>query len=64
MILPERGSERTEDVIIYDLRDPDAGEQARKDRGQWGQARSEVHALDNDRIIIEFLPGPALEASA
>jgi hypothetical protein len=54
--------ERAGSLIIYDLSDVDAWEQAAEDREQWGRSRSNVHGLDIDRIVIEFL-AETLEAS-
>jgi hypothetical protein len=51
-------------VVVYDLRDPDKWEEARRDRERWGRSLSEAHALDNDHITIEFFRGGALEVSA
>lgn len=51
-------------VVLYDLADPDAWERAGRERRAWGRERTVVHALDNDHVVIEFMPGGALEASA
>lgn len=51
-------------LVVYDLRDPAQWTGARRDREAWGRERAEIHALDNDHIIIEYKPGGALEASA
>jgi len=64
LIIPEPQASGTGSLIIYDLSDVDAWEQAAEDREEWGRSRSEVHALDSDRIAIEFFPGAALEDSA
>jgi hypothetical protein len=60
-----RITKSTEAILVaYDLRDPIAWEQARKHRRAWGWERSKIHTLDNDRIIIEYLPGRVLGESA
>lgn len=51
-------------IVVYDLRDPDQWAGARRDREAWGRERSEIYALDNDHVAVEFRPGGALEASA
>lgn len=48
-------------IVVYDLRDPAQWTGARRDREAWGRERSEIHALDNDHVLIEFRPGGALE---
>ncbi len=48
-------------VVLYDLRDPDAWERAGRERRAWGRERTVVHALDNDHVVIEFMPGGARE---
>ena len=62
-MIADESVERTGDVIVYDLRDADAWEEACKDRELWGRSRSEVHGLGTDHIAIQFLPS-TLEASA
>jgi hypothetical protein len=51
-------------VAAYDLRDPDAWERAGRERRAWGRERTVVHALDDDHVVIEFMPGGARELSA
>ncbi len=51
-------------AVLYDLRDPDAWERAGRERRAWGRERTVVHALDNDHVVIEFMPGGARELSA
>ncbi|MDP9438631.1 MAG: hypothetical protein M3P49_07790 [Actinomycetota bacterium] len=53
-------------IVVYDLRDPAQWIGARRDREARGHERSEIQALDNDHIAIEFRAGGALglEASA
>lgn len=64
-ILPFYPSEVAEAmIVVYDLRDPDTWERAHRERRAWGGEYSEIHALDNDHVVIEFRPGGALEASA
>ena len=50
--------------VVYDLRDPDAWTRAREQRAAWGRGRTEIYALDNDHVIIEFRAGGALGESA
>jgi hypothetical protein len=50
--------------VAYDLRDPDQWEQARQDRAAWGKARSTVHMLDPDHVVIMFHPGGAVSQAA
>jgi len=64
MILPERGSDRTGIVVVYDLRDPDQWEQARRDCQHWGRSRSEIYALGTEHIAIVFKPGDVLKDTA
>jgi len=64
MILPEHGSDRTGIVGVYDLRDPDQWEQARRDREQWGRSRSEIYALGTEHIAIVFKPASVLKDTA
>jgi hypothetical protein len=56
---------QTSTFKVYDLNDPEQWERAALDRQAWGRTLTEIHALDNDHIIIEFFkPGGTLEASA
>ena len=64
VIVPDGPEHRTGVVVVYDLREPGSWEQARDDRETWGNELSEIHRLDNDRVVIVFKPGGALEASA
>jgi hypothetical protein len=50
--------------VAYDLRDPDQWEQARQDREAWGKARSTVHTLDPDHVLIMFHPGGSVSQAA
>ena len=47
--------------VVYDLRDPRAWERAGRERRAWGRERALIHPLTNDVIVIEFMPGGALE---
>jgi len=51
-------------LVIYDLRDPEARERARRDRQAWGRKLSEIHRVDDDHVAIEYKSGGALKASA
>ena len=64
MIVPEAGAPHTDRVEVYDLSDPQAWEQAGRDRAAWGKSLSVIHRLDNDHIAIEFKPRGALEAAS
>ena len=48
-------------VVFYDLTDPDAWERAGRERRAWGRERTVVHAVDNDHVVIKFMPGGATE---
>lgn len=51
-------------LVLYDLRDAAAWQQAGRDRETWGRECSVIHGLDNDHVVIEFRPGGALGAAA
>ncbi len=51
-------------LAIYDLRDEVAWARARRERAAWGKQNTKVHTIDNDHVVIEFLPGGAMEARA
>ncbi len=53
-------------AVLFDLRDPEAWERAGRERRAWGRKLTTIHTLDNDHVVIVFLPGGAadLEASA
>ncbi len=59
-------SSRESVLVIFDLRDLDQWTGARRAREAWGRHHSEIYALDNDHIVIEFRAAGAtdLEASA
>jgi hypothetical protein len=63
-IIPKSGPEHTGVMKIYDLRDPEAWKQAGRERAAWGRELAVIHRLDNDRIVIEFKPGGALEVAS
>ncbi len=50
--------------VLYDLSDALQWEQAGRDRRAWGHEMTEIHTVTNDLIVVEFLPGGALETSA
>ncbi len=50
--------------VLYDLRDAQQWKQAGRDRRTWGHEMTKIHTVTNDVIVIEFLAGGALEASA
>jgi hypothetical protein len=50
-------------AIIYDLRDAHAWRQAHAHRSLWGRRFSEYYFLDNDHVLILFVPGGARWAS-
>jgi hypothetical protein len=50
-------------LVIYDLRDPQAWRRAHRERAAWGRLRSEIHPLGNDHVVIEYRPGGDLEDS-
>jgi hypothetical protein len=54
----------TSTPVLYDLRDPEQWEQARRAQRAWGRHQTEIHTRTNDVIVIEFKAGGALEASA
>jgi hypothetical protein len=45
-------------AIVYDLRDPDAWEAARRHRNYWGKLYSDIHTLDAEHVVIVFHPAP------
>ncbi len=45
-------------VRVYDLRDPAAWQSAHRHRGFWGKLYTDVHALDNDHVVLIFRPAP------
>lgn len=51
-------------LVIFDLRDPEAWEQAGRARRAWGRGMTEIYEIGPDHIIIEFRAGGALEESA
>ncbi len=51
-------------AVLYDLRDPAQWAAAGETRRAWGRERTEIHVLDNDHIVIEYMAGGALEVSA
>lgn len=51
-------------LVVYDLRDVRQWEQAGRDRRAWGREMTQIHALDDDHVVIEFMAGGALGASA
>ena len=53
------GSEGSAELlVVYDLRDPDAWEAARRHRDAWGKLYTDIHALDLDHIALVFRPAP------
>ena len=63
-ILPEAADDRGEVLMLYDLRDPDAWQQAHDDRRAWGKPWCDIFDLDQDHVVLRFRPGGALEGSA
>ena len=55
---------QTSTLVVYDLRDPETWERARREREAWGRKLAEIHALDNDHVVIEYKAGGARELSA
>jgi len=49
--------------VVYDLRDRETWERARRERAAWGRERTMIHALDNDHVLLEFRASGALEVS-
>jgi hypothetical protein len=41
-------------LIVYDLRDPDAWEAARRHRALWGKLYTDIYPLDYDHIALVF----------
>jgi len=62
-MLPEAGPEHTV-MVLYDLRDPVAQEEAHADRDRWGREYVDVHAVGLDHVVLVFRPGGAAEAAA
>ena len=44
-------------AVVYDLRDGCAWRQAHAHRRLWGRRFSECYFLDNDHVLIVFMPG-------
>jgi hypothetical protein len=45
-------------LIVYNVRDAGGGlERARRHRRLWGRRFSEYYFLDNDHVLIVFMPG-------
>lgn len=51
-------------LMLYDLRDSAAWKRAHREQKAWGKQFCTVFHLDEDHVVVEFLPGGALEASA
>ncbi len=47
-------------TVAYDLRDPDALEQAKRHRRVWGLLYTEVTLLDEDHVALTFRNGGPL----
>lgn len=45
-------------VRVYDLRDPDAWQAARRHRAFWGVLYTDIDALDADHVALVFRPAP------
>ena len=45
-------------IVVYDLRDPDARQAAHRHRSFWGKLYTDVHALDDHRVLLVFRPAP------
>ena len=45
-------------AIVYDLRDPDAWQAARRHRAFWGKPYTDIHALGLDHVALVFRPAP------
>jgi hypothetical protein len=41
-------------IVLYDLRDPDAWQTARRHHALWGKLYTDIHALDYDHIALVF----------
>lgn len=63
-MIPHNHREHTTVLVVYDLRDPDAWQRAHDELEVWGREMAKIHALGLNHIVIEFLPGGALGASA
>lgn len=44
--------------IVYDLREPGAGQRANRDRCYWGKLYTDVHIVDSDHVLLTFRPAP------
>jgi hypothetical protein len=45
-------------IVVYDLRDPDAWQAARRHRSTWGKLYTDIYDLDLDHIALVFRPAP------
>lgn len=48
-------------MVVYNLGDPEAWERAGREIECWGKARTTIHALDSDRILVEYHAGGAAD---
>jgi hypothetical protein len=46
-------------VLVYDLRDPAAGQRARRHRRYWGRLYTDLHVLDERHVALVFHSGGA-----
>ena len=51
-------------LVLYRLDDPEAWDRARRERAAWGRDYTRIHTLGDDHVVVELLPGGALEAAA
>jgi hypothetical protein len=45
-------------IVVYDLRDPDAWQAARRHRDMWGRLHTDVFWLDGEHVALCFRPAP------
>ena len=57
IIVPEATPERTEILVLFDLRDPAAWERGRSHREPWGKGLTHVDPMGLDHVLIAFRRG-------
>jgi hypothetical protein len=56
-MLPDWWSEDTT-LVVYDLGNPQALEQARAHRALWGRRFTDVYSVGLNHVVLAFRPGP------
>ena len=67
MIAPRNESYPTQEHttwVLYDLQDPEAFEQARRDRKAWGREYTTLYSMGLDHVLVVFCLGRAESRTA